>query len=63
MLLHLALNHTIIIDARNGKYSSSSPDELALVKAAKQFGFEFMERDPDDNVLIRDIKNNKTLRY
>ena len=56
--MHLALNHSIIIDQRTGDYSSSSPDELALVKAAKQFGFEFKDRDPDDNVIIHDVRND-----
>lgn len=44
-LLFLALCHTIIIDEKKGIYNASSPDELALVNAAKQFGFEFKGRD------------------
>ena len=35
MLLYQALCHTIVINTRNGSYSASSPDELALVNAAK----------------------------
>jgi magnesium-transporting ATPase (P-type) len=31
----LACCHTIIVDEQNGKYNSASPDELALVNAAK----------------------------
>jgi magnesium-transporting ATPase (P-type) len=34
----MALCHTIIIDVASGGYNSSSPDELALVNAAKSFG-------------------------
>lgn len=35
VILHLALCHTIIIDAKKGTYNAASPDELALVNAAK----------------------------
>jgi len=35
MLYAMALCHTIVIDTRKGTYSASSPDELALVNAAK----------------------------
>jgi magnesium-transporting ATPase (P-type) len=34
-LLFLALCHTIVIDEKKGTYNASSPDELALVNAAK----------------------------
>ena len=53
MLLHLALCHTIVIDERTGKYNASSPDELALVNAAKFFGAEFLKRDEDNNMVIK----------
>jgi phospholipid-translocating ATPase len=52
VLMFLALCHTIIIDQKKGKYNSSSPDELALVNAAKQFGYVFKDRDSSDNVVI-----------
>ena len=55
----MSLCHTIIIDQKTGKYNASSPDELALVNAAKQFGFEFLNRDEDDNLKIRDDKGNE----
>lgn len=45
----LAVCHTVNIEAEieEGKepYMASSPDELALVKAAKAFGFKFVERN------------------
>ena len=41
-MLCLVLCHTVILDRKKGIYTSASPDELALVYAAKQFGFEFM---------------------
>ena len=50
VILFLASCHTIIID--QGTYNSSSPDELALVNAAKQFGYEFIDKDTEDNVVI-----------
>ena len=62
-VLFLALCHTIIIDQKTGKYNSSSPDELALVNAAKQFGYEFKERDGNNNVMIKDHKNNQSYIY
>ena len=34
-LLFFSLCHTIIIDEKKGIYNASSPDELALVNAAK----------------------------
>lgn len=35
VVLFLATCHTIIIDQKKGTYNSASPDELALVNAAK----------------------------
>ena len=61
MLLHLALCHTIVIDERTGRYNASSPDELALVNAAKFFGAEFIKRDEDNNMIIR--YQGKELKY
>mmetsp|Transcript_9438 Transcript_9438/g.10347 ORF Transcript_9438/g.10347 Transcript_9438/m.10347 type:complete len:1257 (-) Transcript_9438:119-3889(-) len=34
------------------KYNASSPDELALVNAARHFGCEFVGRDEEDNIQI-----------
>ena len=52
IIMHLALCHTIILDERTGKYNASSPDELALVNAAKFFGAVFKKRDEDNNMVI-----------
>ena len=54
VLLHLALCHSVIIDKRTNKLNSSSPDELALVDGAKQQGFEFIGREPDNVLVIKD---------
>jgi phospholipid-transporting ATPase len=62
-VLFLACCHTIIIDQKTKKYNSSSPDELALVNAAKQFGYEFKERDGNNNVTIYDKKQNQSYIY
>jgi magnesium-transporting ATPase (P-type) len=35
VLLFLGVCHTIIVDAKKGTYNAASPDELALVNAAK----------------------------
>jgi magnesium-transporting ATPase (P-type) len=61
VLLHLAVCHSIIIDERKGKYNASSPDELALVNAAKYFGAVFSKRDEESNIFI-DFKG-KQLKY
>lgn len=59
-LRHLALCHTVVAeskamtDGENNKiyYNSSSPDELALVNAAKYFGYFFKGRDDDNNIEV-----------
>ena len=57
MLLHLATCHTVVIDFKEDKqfYNASSPDELALVNAAKYFDYTFNGRDEENNIEI-DIK-------
>lgn len=59
--LHLALCHSVIIDEKKGKYNASSPDELALVNAAKFFGVIFEKRDEDNNLIINCL--GKKLKY
>ena len=58
-LLHLAVCHTIISEEKDGviEYKASSPDELALVNAAKYFGLEFVGRDSDQNILVNINQN------
>ena len=51
-LVFLACCHTIIIDQKTNEYNSSSPDELALVNAAKQFGYNFVNRNENDEIII-----------
>jgi phospholipid-transporting ATPase len=50
----LGVCHTVIVDKKDDKavYNASSPDELALVNAAKLFRFEFKDRDDDNNIII-----------
>lgn len=40
-------------------FNSSSPDELALVNAAKHFGFAFINRDEDNNIIVNDFGEEK----
>jgi len=56
-MFFLATCHTIVIDSKKNSYNSSSPDELALVNFAKQFGFEFSARDADDNLTISEFNS------
>lgn len=53
-LTHLAVCHTVVADVKEGKtlYNASSPDELALVNAAKYFGYFFKGRDDDNNIEV-----------
>ncbi|XP_015596375.1 phospholipid-transporting ATPase ID isoform X2 [Cephus cinctus] len=45
----LALCHTVMPEEKSGKleYQAQSPDEAALVSAARNFGFVFKERSPN----------------
>ena len=55
-LLALALCHTIIISEKpdgDFSYNASSPDELALVNAARYFGCTFYKRNDDNQMLIK----------
>lgn len=63
VLLFLSMCHTIIKDQKKGKYNSSSPDELALVNAAKQFGYVFLDRDENDNVVVENKLTGETFKY
>ena len=49
----MALCHTVIFDTKKGMYTSASPDELALVYAAKQFGYEFLGMDSANKISIK----------
>ena len=58
--LLLALNHTVMPDINeNGDitYQAQSPDEGALVKAAKAFGFVFKSRTPNSITLYEAIND------
>lgn len=54
MIIFMAVCHTIIIDQRTGEYNASSPDELALIQAAKSFGYEFLGKDVDNNITVHE---------
>ena len=60
--LNMALCHTVVID-KNGEYNSASPDELALLLAAKQMGFVFEGKNPENIVTIYDENNDKRLKF
>lgn len=54
VLMHLAVCHTVVIDKNKGVYNAASPDELALVDGAKAQGFEFMGRETDNVLVVKD---------
>ncbi|XP_063830250.1 probable phospholipid-transporting ATPase IM [Ostrinia nubilalis] len=55
----LALCHTVMPEQKNGRleYQAQSPDESALVSAARNFGFVFRERSP--NSITIEVMGNK----
>ena len=63
VLIFLGLCHTVVIDGKKGTYNAASPDELAIVNAAKQFGYEFLGLDKQDNLLLRIGGGKDVLRY
>ena len=63
VVMFLATCHTIIVDEKKGTYNSASPDELALVNAAKQFGYEFKERDEFDNIVVINRNTGEEFKY
>ena len=63
VLIFLGVCHTIVIDDRKGTYNAASPDELALVNAAKQFGYEFKGQDANDNLLVLERATGNMLKY
>lgn len=52
VILALATCHTAIWDEKKQEYTSSSPDELALVNAARQFGYVFKGMNTDDVLTV-----------
>ena len=50
LIMHLACCHSVIVE--ENEYRAASPDELALVSAAKYFGCKFTGRDEDGNMEI-----------
>lgn len=50
----LAVCHTIIVEMKDGEisYNASSPDEMALINAARHFGVVFESRDENANLVI-----------
>mmetsp|Transcript_18923 Transcript_18923/g.32304 ORF Transcript_18923/g.32304 Transcript_18923/m.32304 type:complete len:282 (+) Transcript_18923:1539-2384(+) len=61
--MFLACCHTIVVDHKTGKYNSASPDELALVNAAKQFGYVFLQMDADENFLIQNEMTSQVSKF
>lgn len=50
----LAVCHTVIVQQKEDRveYNAASPDELALINAAKFFGCELKGRDEEGNVVL-----------
>ncbi|KAM9323420.1 phospholipid-transporting ATPase IC isoform 2-T2 [Pholidichthys leucotaenia] len=57
----LSLCHTVMVDDKDGElmYQAASPDEGALVTAARNFGFVFLSRT-QDTVTIREMDKEVT---
>lgn len=48
--------HTVLPEKHDDViyYNASSPDELALANGARHFGMTFVDRDENNNILVRD---------
>jgi phospholipid-transporting ATPase len=64
----LAVCHTVIAEKSKNStnpdhlsYNASSPDELALVNAAKFFGYNFKGRDEDNNIIVEMKHSNEEI--
>ncbi|KAM7393300.1 hypothetical protein PAMA_008107 [Pampus argenteus] len=57
----LSLCHTVMVDNKDGElvYQAASPDEGALVTAARNFGFVFLSRT-QDTITIREMDQEAT---
>ena len=64
MIEILGVCHTVIVEEKKGKvfYNASSPDELALVNAAKFFGFYFKGRNENNDILIQNEEGETQYR-
>jgi magnesium-transporting ATPase (P-type) len=51
MMLALLVCNDVITDPKSAEYMSSSRDEVALVKAARDYGFKFVERRANEIVV------------
>lgn len=58
----LSLCHTVMPDQKDGRleYQAQSPDEAALVSAARNFGFVFKSRTP--NSISVEVKGQLEVR-
>ena len=61
----LALCHTIIVENKDGNitYNASSPDELALINAARYFGMVFESRDENNRIVLYDKRKNTRVEF
>ena len=54
VLMHLAVCHTVVVDKVKGVYNAASPDEQSLVEGARDQGYEFVGRETDNVILVKD---------
>jgi phospholipid-transporting ATPase len=63
-ILTLAVCHSVLMDDRTGNYMSASPDELALVNAAKSLGIEFLRKNEKNEMELKlNYKNGEILKF
>ena len=65
MILILGVCHTVVVEKKdeNIVYNASSPDELALVNAARHFGLTFIDRDDESNIILHNKFTGKNIKY
>jgi phospholipid-transporting ATPase len=57
----LSVCHTVVVE-KDGSYNASSPDELAFVNFTKLLGCDFMGLDDDNNILVNQFGQKKSLK-
>jgi len=54
-----------VVEEKKGvlQYNASSPDELAITNAARHFGYEFTDRDEENNIVVKDKLTGNIMKF
>lgn len=65
-IIILAVCQSIIIEKKKDGtilYNANSPDELALTNAARHFGYGYIDRDANGNIVVHNTKTGNDLLF